>query len=105
MDILPLRYVCVVLILLGLVLGVVLLLRAQLKRTAFILSAAGAVMSALLVVQAPEVLFHHMYEKMQLKNKYAPGAAYATVVENRSGIITVTPDGMVFGGGIYDGRF
>jgi len=105
MDILPLRYVTVVLTLLGLVLGVVLLLRAQLKRTAFILSVAGAAVGALLVVQAPEFLFHHMYEKMQLKNKYAPAAAYATVVENRSGIITVTPDGMVFGGGIYDGRF
>ena len=105
MDVLPLSYVSVVLTLLGLSLGVVLLLRAQLKRTSFILAAAGAFVGALFVVQAPEFLFHHMYEKMQLKQNYAPAAAYATVVENRSGIISVTPDGMVFGGGIYDGRF
>src|SRR4029077_2786748 len=59
----------------------------------------------LFAVQAPEFLFHHMYEKMQLKKIYGPGAAYATVVETRSGVISVTPDGMVFGGGIYDGRF
>jgi spermidine synthase len=105
MDILPLRYVSVVLTLLGLSLGVVLLLRVQLKRTSFVLSAAGAFIGALLVVQAPEFLFHHMYEKMQLKTNYAPAAAYASVVETRSGVITVTSDGMVFGGGIYDGRF
>jgi SAM-dependent methyltransferase len=46
-----------------------------------------------------------MYEKMQLKDKYQPAAAFATVVENRSGVIAVTPGGAVFGGGIYDGRF
>ncbi|MCU1303860.1 MAG: Spermine synthase [Candidatus Sulfotelmatobacter sp.] len=105
MDFLPLPYVTVVLTLLGLGLGAVLLLRAQLKRTTFLISAAAAFIGALLVVQSPGFLFHHMYEKMQLKTSYVPAAAYATVVETRSGVITVTPDGMVFGGGIYDGRF
>jgi spermidine synthase len=105
MDILPLRYVSVVLTLLGLILGVVLLLCARLKRNTFILSAAGAFIGALFVVQAPEFLFHHMYEKMLLKKSYVPAAGFATVVETRSGVITVTRDGMVFGGGIYDGRF
>lgn len=37
------------------------------------------------------------------------GAPYATpiaeIVENRNGIITVTDDGVVFGDGMYDGRF
>jgi spermidine synthase len=105
MDLLPLRYVTVVLTLLGLILGVVLLLRAQLKRTTFILSAAGAFVGALFVVQAPDFLFHHMYEKMLLKKSYVPAAGFAGVVETRSGVISVTTDGMVFGGGIYDGRF
>ena len=106
MDIFPLRYVSVVLTLLGLGLGVVLLLRAELKRTTFILSAAGAFIGALIVLQAPDFLFHHMYEKMMLKKSYVPsGADFAAVVETRSGVITVTPNGMVFGGGIYDGRF
>jgi spermidine synthase len=31
--------------------------------------------------------------------------AFAHVIENRSGIITVTADGTVFGNGMYDGRF
>ncbi len=29
----------------------------------------------------------------------------ARIVENRDGIIAVSPDGVVYGGGIYDGRF
>jgi len=105
MDIFPLRYVSAVLTLLGFGLGVVLLLRAELKRTTFILSAAGALIGALVAVQAPDFLFHGMYEKMMLKKSYVPAADFAAVVETRSGVITVSPDGMVFGGGIYDGRF
>ncbi len=33
------------------------------------------------------------------------GQTFATVVENRSGVITVTDDDTVYGGGAYDGRF
>jgi hypothetical protein len=46
-----------------------------------------------------------MYEKMLTKDKYTPGGRFAGVVENRSGVIAVTQDGTVFGGGIFDGRF
>jgi hypothetical protein len=41
-----------------------------------------------------------------LQWKRAPYAQhFVDVVENRSGIITVTEDGTVFGHGMYDGRF
>jgi spermidine synthase len=42
------------------------------------------------------------------ENLYVKGnadRAYANVVENHSGIITVDTDGTVFGNGMYDGRF
>jgi spermidine synthase len=44
---------------------------------------------------------------MLLKSAFSSriGAFFSTVVETRSGVIGVTPDEMVFGGGIYDGRF
>jgi spermidine synthase len=105
MDLLPLRDVTVVLTLLGFGLGVVLLLRAQLQRSSFIVAAGAALMAALFVAQAPGFLFHHMYEKMMMKKGYVPAAGFSKVVETRNGVITVSPDGMVFGGGIYDGRF
>jgi spermidine synthase len=46
-----------------------------------------------------------MYEKMLMKDKYGPQAKFAAVVETRSGVISVTPLGTVFGGGVYDGKF
>ena len=105
MDILPLRYVCVVLTLLGLGLGAVLMLRAGFERRTFILAAVGMLIAALFVSQAPEPLFSSMYERMMSKSGYVPGPRFKTVVETRNGVIAVTHSGMVFGGGIYDGRF
>ena len=43
-------------------------------------------------------------ESLQWKGM-ASGPKFSHVVENRSGIITVTNDGVVYGNGIYDGRF
>ncbi|MGD0509133.1 MAG: hypothetical protein ABSA27_15130, partial [Terriglobales bacterium] len=105
MDILPLRYVSVVLTLLGLGLGAALLPKAQLKRSRSLASALVVFVTALFVVQASEPLFHSMYEKMLFRSSYGPGMQFGTVVENRSGVIAVTQTGTVFGGGIYDGRF
>jgi len=42
-------------------------------------------------------------ETLQWKGQ--PGHKFAHVVENRSGIITATDDGTVYGNGMYDGRF
>ena len=105
MDILPLRYVCVVLTLLGLGLGAVLMLRAGLERRTFILAAVGMLIAALFVTQLPEPLFSSMYERMMSKSGYVPGPRFKSVVETRNGVIAVTHSGMIFGGGIYDGRF
>ena len=40
-----------------------------------------------------------------LQWKGSPEAVPHRIVENRSGIITVTADGAVYGNGMYDGRF
>lgn len=105
MDIFPLKVVSVVLALLGIGLGVALMLKAQLDQRLFIVAALGAVAAALFVVLASPALFHVMYEKMLMKEKYIPGAQFGAVVETRSGVITVTQMGTVFGGGVYDGKF
>jgi spermidine synthase len=49
--------------------------------------------------------FETIYEKLQLKGRYDPGARFAHVVETKSGVITVNQQGQIFGGGIYDGAF
>ena len=83
MDILPLRYVSVVLTLLGLGLGAVLMLRAGLERPGFIFAVVGVFVVALFVVQTPEPLFASMYERMLSKREYVPGPRFKAVVETR----------------------
>jgi spermidine synthase len=64
----------------------------------------GAVCALLLAVVHPSVT-HDFFSHLQYKqdsNKFPP---LATVIENRSGIIGVSPLGTVFGGGLYDGAF
>jgi len=47
----------------------------------------------------------HLLESLQAKGQPAAPASFSQVVENRSGIITVDRDGIVYGNGVYDGRF
>ena len=105
MDFLPLGYVTIVLTLAGLTLGIALMLKAELKRLTFVAAALGVLASALFVATASGPLFHLMYDKMMLKSTFSSRAFFVAIVETRSGVIGVTPDRTVFGGGIYDGRF
>jgi spermidine synthase len=45
-----------------------------------------------------------LYDRLLFKDKY-PVWRFERVAQTRSGTIGVTPDGTVFGGGVYDGRF
>ena len=66
--------------------------------------AAMAVMLALVAAVAIPRWSGNVLENLQWKG--APDAQkFARVVEDRSGIIAVTEDGIVFGHGMYDGRF
>ncbi len=49
--------------------------------------------------------FDRVWEKLQYKTELADGFRFAEIVENKSGVITVTGSGEVFGGGAYDGIF
>ncbi len=61
----------------------------------------AAAVGAIAVVAIPP-LSENLLPNLQWKG---PAESFAAVVENRSGIITVTHDGTVFGNGMYDGRF
>jgi spermidine synthase len=62
--------------------------------------AVGVLAIALVVVP---LMSHRVLENLLFKGNV--DHAFAHVVENRSGIITVDTDGTVFGNGMYDGRF
>ena len=45
-----------------------------------------------------------IYDRLLFKNQY-PKSHFQELFEGRSGTIGVTSNGVVFGGGVYDGRF
>jgi spermidine synthase len=68
------------------------------------LGLAGSAILVLVVgIVLGPILAHRVFENLQ--NKRTSDQAFAHVVENRSGVITVDTNGVVFGNGMYDGRF
>jgi len=63
--------------------------------------AAGAIAAILL---AP-VIFGTIYERMLFKTDYRPGMRFTHLLESRSGVVAVDNHNVVYGGGMYDGRF
>lgn len=76
---------------------------AALSRSAVAIAACAAG-AALLAALAP-FLYDSLYEKLQFRTGYRPGERFAHVVENRSGVIAVTANGTIYGGGAYDGGY
>jgi len=50
-------------------------------------------------------LYSNLFGRLIFGPKAATAGYMAHVVENRNGVIAVTPDGAVMGGGVYDGYF
>lgn len=100
MDVWPLRGIAVFLALSGFAMSAA---AAVLARRRGVLAAVGGGAVAVLLLAGP--LFDGVYAKMLLGEEYRPGFRFRTVIENRSGVILVTPDGTVHGDGVYDGRF
>jgi spermidine synthase len=72
-----------------------------------VLTAAAVVGIVAFIAISNKALYSHLLEKLQYKTNYRQGEVYKYVIQNRSGIIAVAngnPD-VIFGGGMYDGRF
>ncbi len=64
-----------------------------------------SVLCMVFVIASTPFLFDSLYEKLQFKDEYVSGMRFALIEEGRSGVVTVTDKGEVFGGGVYDGKF
>ena len=63
-----------------------------------------AALTILAIIVAPR-FYAQLYERLIFGPRGAAVAPLAHVVENRNGVIAVTRDAAVYGGGIYDGYF
>ena len=105
MNIWGVRQLSVFLALLGVGLGFVLLLASRPEKKQLVTGVAGITAVCIGIVALANPLFDGLYEKMLFKGEYQASDHFAHLVENRSGVICVTRDDTVYGGGMYDGRF
>jgi spermidine synthase len=103
MDHLGLVAIGVLLVVAGLICTLALIAALQLPRREKLQRAALAAALGVLGAIGIPPLSANVLESLQWKG--APAKLFVEVVENRSGIITVTEDGTVYGHGMYDGRF
>lgn len=103
MEFLRMDTIVLLLSLLGLaVAGLILVYRAKERRP---LVLTFVLFGAVSLVSFKEDAFAHYYERLWRKEKYGQQEpSFRHVIENRSGVVTVTQGGMVFGGGTYDGQ-
>ena len=66
---------------------------------------ALAVTAAALTLALHGRAYDGLFERLQLKNEFTAARRFSDVVESRSGVVTIMDDNVIFGGGIYDGRF
>lgn len=68
-------------------------------------AALAAAIAAMVVLSpfATGMLFADYYERIIYRSAYPVSPKFIDVVENRSGVITVNAEHVVFGGGMYDG--
>jgi spermidine synthase len=70
------------------------------RRAAFIAVGFFMVVSSPFAIKA---FFDHFLERIIYKDKAGSEAPFVDVVENKIGVVTVTTEGVVYGGGLYDG--
>ena len=104
-DLLSIQGIGALLGLAGMGLAGALLFLAEMPRASRGVALVGLVFVSLLLLRATPLVYDRLWERLLYKSKLADDARFAEVIETRSGVITVTADGTVYGGGAYDGRF
>jgi spermidine synthase len=89
------------LVVVGFVLAAILALAAVRGRERLLWTGGIATLALAAVGLGPR-LHDRLYERLLLKDRYH-GARFERLIENRHGVIAVTAEHHVFGGGIYDG--
>ena len=65
----------------------------------------SAIAAAIVAVPVAQPFYRLLFERLIFGSRPEAAVPFARVVENRNGVIGVTRDAAVFGGGVYDGYF
>ena len=94
-----------VIALIGLVLVAMLVALSDLQKSSRIGALAAVMVVGLLAIRVTPAAYDRLWERLLYKADMRDDTKFYEVIETKSGVITVTQDGTVYGGGAYDGRF
>ena len=100
MDRFPISGIGMILVVAGFALAAFLFAMSDGKKLVPYVVIAATTVAGILAIPK---LYDRLYERLIYKNEFDGTQRFAQVVENRSGVITITQDGSVYGGGGYDG--
>lgn len=105
MHVLSTAQITVLLAVAGIILSVLVTRLADSDENTRVNQIITAGVAGALVIGFSWAVFIDFWERLQFDAKVDDEYAFAHVVENRHGVVTVTEDGRIYGGGIYDGVF
>lgn len=105
MDIMTLASITTINAIIGLSLSFVLFKSAHLEKRKEINLLMGTLATGLLCIVIGQMSFKYLYEHLLYKRPINDPDTFSHVLESRSGVITVSQDGTLHGGGYYDGIF
>jgi len=103
MNLWGVQTISVVLVTIGIALAIVLLAVSKPSPGQLAAGLTGCIAAGGAVIVFAQPLFNGLYESMLTGS--SQGAPFRHLVENRSGVLAVSQNGTVFGGGTYDGVF
>lgn len=103
MDLMSLLSIARLLVVSGFALSGVLVAMGGLRRASALTAYATLGIAAVVGLSLSPIPYERLYERLIYKGEYDGSQRFAQVVENKSGVITVTDDGTIYGGGAYDG--
>lgn len=105
LDLWPLEKAGAVVTALGMTLVVLLVALSAGRRVARGAGVAATICAGILVVQTTPALYDRIWERLLFKGRFDEASTrFDEVIETKSGVITVTREGIVYGGGAYDGK-
>ena len=105
LDLWPLQRVGAIVTALGMLLVALLLALSDMGKVRRRVAVVVTLGAAVLVIRKTPDLYDRLWERLLYKAKFDESSTrFAEVIETKSGVITLTRDNLVYGGGVYDGK-
>lgn len=105
LDLWPLTKVAGLVTVFGVAMAALLLALSDLAKVTRALGVAATLAAGVVVLGATPALYERLWERLLYKAKFDEATTrFAEVIETKSGVITLTREGLVYGGGVYDGK-